>query len=527
MHQKRSPKFVTSGNVARKGILAGALKLSKTVATSYGPGGRTALLDRFAGLLITRDGVTIAREVELEDPLENLGCKILKETCLKVNERAGDGTTTTAVLAGEILQQGHKMVLAGHDPNLLTKGVRWASQQVIESLQGQVLPVEDPAVLEQVALISSNGDEEIARHLADAILGVGKDGTVSIETGEGRTVEVIFKEGIEYPSGPASTVFLGTNTERILDKPLVAVVMGTLSTVADVQDILEEASQYGHELLLIAESIIGEALQTIVLNDSKGVVKCVAFGGSGLGLRRKGPLEDICALSGATLVDRLGGMSLQGFPSEWFGGFQSVQVGMSKAVFTAVPEAHDSVAARVEQLQEEMLNSPHEYDRDRLRERIAKLQGGMAILKVGGETEAEIKERRARIEDALGATQSALKAGVVPGGGAAYLHALATLQSPIGEHPDFLIGVQVLKKALESPTRQIVSNAFQSADFIIASSVGQPERFGWDVKQACFRDLFTMPMVIDPYLVSSLALETAVSVACTLLTAEAAILPKK
>jgi len=520
-------KQISIGVDTRTRLLRGALKFSNTIATSYGPSGRTAILDRFAGLLISRDGVTIAREIEFEDKLENLGCKILKESCLRVNELAGDGTTTTAVLAASILEQGHKLILAGHDPNQIVLGIRHASNQVLDFLDSQAISVEDPAVLEQVALISSNGDEEVAQHLADAILGVGKNGTVAIETGEGRGVEVLFKEGIEYPSGPVSSTSLKGATERILTKPLVAVVLGTLATVDDVRDLLEEASQYDNELVLVAESVIGEALQTILLNDQKGVVRCVPFGGSGLGLHRRGFLEDLCAISGATLVDRAGGMSLQGFPSEWFGGFLQVQVGLSKSVFTAIPEAHDWVAGRVEQLQEEMRSSLHEYDRDKLRERIAKLQGGMAILKVGGETEAEIKERRARIEDALGATQSALQHGIVIGGGNAYLQALAHVSGDSTKSPDFQSGIQCLRNALVSPATKILTNAYQSADYVVRSTLDlKDKQTGWDVRTEQFRNLFESPMVVDPVHVSKQALIMAVSVATTLLTAEAAIVPK-
>lgn len=531
--KQRNPKQVVIGLPARKSLLSGALCLADTVAVTYGPHGRTVMLDRMAGLLTTKDGVTVAREIGLEDAIEDAGCKILREACIKVNDEAGDGTTTTAVLAAAILREGHRLIVAGHDPNQIVRGIRKAAEAVSELVESIAVPVKGEELLRQVAMVSCNGDEEVANALTEACMAVGKDGTVVIEPSERREITLVFKEGVEYPSGPSSPSFIGTDTERTMEDPLVAVIVGVLSSALDVIPVLEEASQFPrNELILIADSIEAEALATISMNDRQGVVRCVPFGGSGLGLQRRGPMEDIAALAGATLADKSVGNDHRAFSSEWFGSFRHAAITASKAVFTAHEEAHDGVQARIEKLKDEMASSVHEYDRDKLRERIAKLQGGMCILKVGGDTEAEIKERRARIEDALGAVQSALRHGVVPGGGSAYLWA-STFDSVCDElDGDERVGGKVLLRALEAPLHRLASNAFKKADAVVENVTdlmltnNQPWA-GWDGRQDVYRSFREDPMVIDPVLVTTSALRAAVSVASTLLTVEASITPKK
>ena len=530
--KKRDPKQVVIGNPARQSLLQGALKLADTVAVTYGPHGRTVMLDRMAGLLTTKDGVTVAREVELENLIENAGAKIMRQACLKVNDEAGDGTTTTAILAAAILREGHRLIIAGHDPNQIVRGIRKAAEGVTEVLWENADPVHGEDLLRQVAMVSCNGDEEVANALTEACMAVGKDGTVVIEPSERREIAIVFKEGVEYPSGPSSQSFLGTGTERLMDDPLVAVVVGVLSSAQDVVPILEEASQFpNNELILIADSIEGEALATISMNDRQGVVRCVPFGGSGLGLQRRGPMEDIAALAGATIADKTLGNDHRAFSSEWFGSFRHATIGLTKAVFTAHDEAHDGVQARIEKLKGEMASSPHEYDRDKLRERIAKLQGGMCILKVGGDTEAEIKERRARIEDALGAVQSALRYGVLCGGGSSYLWA-STYDVLLDElDGDQLVGGKILMSALQAPLHKIASNAHKRADGIVETVLNgmtsdNDKFFGWDARQEIYRSPFEEPMIIDPAFVAVSALQAAVSVATTLLTVEASITPK-
>jgi len=530
---KRDPKQVVIGLSARKSLLSGAIRLADTVAVTYGPHGRTVMLDRMAGLLTTKDGVTVAREVGLEDAIEDAGCKILRQACLKVNDEAGDGTTTTAVLAAAILREGHRMIVAGHDPNQIVRGIRTVAEGVTEVLWDLAEPVSGETLLRQVAMVSCNGDEDIADALTEACMAVGKDGTVVIEPGERREIELVFKEGVEYPSGPANPSFLGSDVERTMEDPLVAVIVGVLSSAQDVVPVLEEASQFPrNELILIADAVESEALATISMNDRQGVVRCVPYGGSGLGLQRRGPMEDIAALSGATLVDKALGNDHRAFQADWFGSFRHATLGLTKAVFTAHDEAHDGVQARIEKLKEEMASSVHEYDRDKLRERIAKLQGGMCILKVGGTTEAEIKERRARIEDALGAVQSALRHGIVGGGGSAYMWA-STRDSLCDElEGDQRVGGQILLRALQAPLHRIASNAFKRADSIVERVYdGMKDDndgwFCWDARQDIYRSPFEEPMVIDPVFVAVSALQAAVSVATTLLTAEASITPLK
>ena len=342
----------------------------------------------------------------------------------------------------------------------------------------------------------------------------------------------MFKEGVEYPSGPVNTSFLGSDTERTMNDPLVAVIVGVLSSAQDVVPVLEEASQFpNNELILIADAIEAEALATISMNDRQGVVRCVPFGGSGLGLQRRGPMEDIAALAGATIADKSLGNDHRAFSSEWFGSFRHAAISLSKAVFTAHDEAHDGVQARIAKLKDEMAASPHEYDRDKLRERIAKLQGGMCILKVGGTTEAEIKERRARIEDALGAVQSALRHGIVSGAGSSYLWA-STYDALTDElQGDELVGGKILLRALQAPLHRIASNAYKRADSVVEKVYDgmkddNDRWFCWDARQDIYRSPFEDPMIIDPAFVAVSALQAAVSVATTLLTVEASITPK-
>jgi chaperonin GroEL len=525
----RNPKQVIIGLDARKSLLSGALKLADTVAVTYGPHGHSVLLDRFAGLLTTKDGVTVAREVGLEDPVEDAGAKVIRQACLKVNDEAGDGTTTTAVLAAALMRHGHKMLVAGHDPNQVVRGIRKAAKRAEQVIWDHSLDVSDENLLRQVALISCNGDQPVADALTEACMAVGKDGTVVIEPSEGRDIELQFKEGIEYPNGPSSQVFLGQGTERVVESPLVAVVIGVLTSAQDVIPMLEEASQFPqNELVLIADGIEAEALTTIVMNDQKAVVKCVCFGASGLGLNRRGAMEDLAVLSGATLVDRSLGHDHRQFQSEWFGSFRRADIRQGKAVFTAYDEAHDNVQDRIAQLRDEMATCQHEYDRDRLRERIAKLQGGMCIVRVGGTTEPEIKERKARIEDALGAVQSALRHGVVAGAGTTYLTAAEDTLLLDGLTGDELVGGRILVNALKAPLYRLLENAHADLPEVLADLKYNRTGpwIGWDARQG-IRDLSLEPMIIDPTYVSVLALQSAVSVAGTLLTAEASITPKR
>jgi chaperonin GroEL len=525
-----NPKQIHFGVEARSKLLDGALKLSKTVGVTYGPHGRTALIQRMAGMLVTKDGVTVAREINLSDPVENMGAEIMKQCCLTVNEQAGDGTTTTSIIAASILQQGHKLVVSGYDPMQIAKGLREAGSVVREFFEAIATPVEDEAALKRVAMISSNGDEEVAENLSKACIAVGNEGTVSIEDGTSVGIELLFKDGLEIDKGWASPYFGHEKQERPMEGPLVAVVNKTLSTAQDVISIMEEASQWpDNHLLLICGNIAGEALQTMVMNDQKGVVKCCAVIAPGFGHHKPEWLKDIAALSGATIIDENTGLDHKSFDPAWFGSFRKATVKTKSSIFEAYEEATETVQSRIAELKGQEAATTSDYDRDRIQERLAKLTGGFCVMRVGGFSEEAMKERRARIEDALSSVQSSLRTGIVPGGGVSYLCAAEVLQDVGFQEGDFGKGQEILAKALQAPIRKIAENAYHEPTHILYEVLRRRESeeegswLGWDALTNTFRDFGEDPFIIDPTQVAISCVDAAVSVAASLLTAESSI----
>jgi chaperonin GroEL len=522
---------VHSGSEARRKLLAGAHTLAKCVGITYGPGGRIVMLDRPHGLLATKDGVTVAREIEVEDPVENLGCSILKTACIKVNDEVGDGTTSTAVISEAILREGQKLIEAGAAPIQLQRGLQAAAQHCYEFISTLAVPVEDQATLERVAMIASNGDEEVSEKMAEGCMAVGKDGTLTIEDGNTIGITLIFKEGMEIDRGVASNHLLKGQNERIIEGPLVAVVGQDLRTVEDIKDLMEVASQWpDNELLIIAQHIDGDALKTVVMNDNAGVMRCVAINAPGFQDRKKDSLKDIAALTGADYVDPLLGYDIKKWNPEWFGGLRKATIEAKKSIFVAYDEAEEGIEARIAEVKAEKLHARSEYDRDKINERLAKLSGGLCIMQVGGYTESEMKERRARIEDALGSVQAALRTGVVPGAGSTYLacsHSLAQVDLSDKEL-DFQSGWKVLMRALQRPLQVLVSNAGGRADYMIDRLLAEFKETGdfwtgWDVKNGGTRNLAEGDLVVDPQAVSLNVIEAAVSAAGTLLTVEASL----
>ena len=524
------------GLEARAKLLAGAKMLVKTVAVTYGPLGRTTLLDRMAGLLATKDGVTVAREIVLPDPAMNLGAQTVKQSCLLVNEQVGDGTTTAAIIAGSLLEQGHKLVAAGHDPMQIVRGIRGAASQAAAIIGDLAVPIESQKELEWVALVASNGDEEVAHNLAEACMAVGKDGTISIEDGHSVGIELEFKDGMEIDKGVVSPGFLrGQEDGRVIEGPLVAVIGSPLREVEDVQHVLEESSQWPqNDLILFAESVEGQALTTMLVNDAKEVVKCVACNAPGFGDKKKGYLRDIAALAGATFVDPAAGMSVnKAFDSEWFGSLRKVTVRRRGAVLVAYTEAQDTIKERITGLRRELAETGSEYDQDRLTERIAKLAGGLCIMRIGGFSEAALKERRARVEDALGSVQSALEHGVVPGGAVAYLTIAEDIVygeclTDVGRKA----GYDILCEALRAPLIQLADNAGLEGRVVErqVASAREGDEYGWiglDLQQGKIRDLAEDPSVFDPAPVVLSVIDAAVSAATTLLTVEVSITRKQ
>ena len=528
-------RSIEIGSDTRSRILSGALTLTKTVAVTFGPMGRNALIDRFAGLLSTRDGVTVAREIDLPDALANQGCQILKQACVKVNDEVGDGTTQTAILAAEMLREGHRLVSAGFQPNALIKGMKDAVKAASEAIDCLTIPVETQDQIQQVAFLASNRDTEISTLLAEATMAVGKDGLVVIEDGQGIESTLELKEGMEIENGMVSQHF-ADNEERItrtLDAPLVAVINAHLRTMDDVKEVMEVASQWpNNQLLIFCRSIAGEALTTLILNHQQKVVSSCAVEAPGMDFRRPDILADIAALAGATFVDHQTGYDYAAWDPNWFGSIRKATMGKKSTLLEAYPEAKDTVAVRLEWLHGEEGQVTSDYDRDQLRKRIAKLSGGMALLKVGGSTESELKDRRARVEDALGAVKAALRGGLVPGGGMSYIQASYHLKEVM---PDVDAGQKagwdVVRKALLKPLEILANNAGCEGKAVVAqmmeykwdSNEDGDQWFGWDALTGVPRDLRKEPPVMDPTLVPVTALEAALSVAATLLTVEASV----
>ena len=509
-------KEIYFGSDLRKRILAGAQIFAKTITKTYGPRSGTVMMNRMGGLLQTKDGVTVARELHLKDPVQDMGCQILKEACIKVNDMVGDGTTTTACITSALVEEANKLVVAGHCPMQMSREIQEAGNKAAEIIQSFALPVEEENELYRVALISCNGDREVAKALTEASLAVGKHGTVAIEDGVSLGIELDFKEGMEINKGAASSYFID-GIERKLVSPLVAVIPKDLVSAEDVTSVLEESSQWpDNDLLIVCKSISGQALQTMVVNHTKGIVRSCAISVSGASLRQNDILADIAAICGCNVLENEQGYDHRNFDPEWFGSCMEINVQEKKSTFMAFEEAQESIQKRISEIQGDMQSSKSDYDRDRYQERIAKLSDGFCLVRVGGHTEAAMKEKRARIEDALGAVQSALRSGIVAGGGSIYLHTSMLLSDKGGEG--------ILKRALKKPLRTLIRNAQQEDGYVCRYLEENSESHwsGWDVYNEKMVDMYEIG-VIDPLEVAVEAVQTSVSIGALLITTECAI----
>lgn len=519
-------KRISIGDDVRTRLLKGAQTLCKAVSLTFGPRGRTAMLDRFGGLLNTKDGVTVAREISLSDPVQNQGAQILKQACISVNDEVGDGTTTTAILAAEILRGGHKLIAAGINPRQVVEGMRNAvtfSKQAVYQIRRDIYKQAD---LKQVALMASNYDEEIADGLSEACMAVGKDGTVSIEDSPGVDCFLEFKEGMELDKGAASSEFLGDAAERVIEGALVAVINADLRFIQDVQDIMETASQWPkNELVVFALGYGNQALTTMVINDKKDVVKCCAIGVPGVVWQKSEILRDIAAVCGADFCDPDAGYNVRAWDAEWFGSLRKITITNKSSLLQAYPEAQQTIQKRVERLKSESRQCSSDYDRDRIKERLAKLTEGLAIFKVGGATESALKERRGRVEDALESVQAALTGGVIPGGGAAYLAVQAIAEKNTPSQPEMAAGYQAVMRALSRPTVHLAESAGDCGAVIVQQiqekMAGGDFWVTYDVKTRSIHPVEND--IIDPAPVAISAIEAAVFVASTLLTVDASI----
>ena len=510
----------------RSKMKAGADALANAVKVTLGPKGRNVVIEKkFGAPQVTKDGVTVAKEVELEDRFENMGAQMVKEVASKTNEQAGDGTTTATVLAQAIINVGIKNVTAGANPMDLKRGIDKAVAAVVENLKAQSQPVgEDYSKIEQVGTVSANNDAQIGKLIADAMSKVKKDGVITVEEAKGTETEVKVVEGMQFDRGYISPYFMtnGDKMEAELSNPSILITDKKISTMKDLLPILEQIAREGRELLIIAEDVDGEALTTLVVNKLRGALKIAAVKAPGFGDRRKEMLQDIATLTGAVVVSEDRGFTLENTTPDMLGKAEKVTITKENTTIVGGAGAKDAIAERVESIRKQIEASTSDYDKEKLKERLGKLGGGVAVLYVGATTEVEMKEKKDRVEDALNATRAAVEEGYLPGGGVAYIRAAAALAGLKGDNEDETTGIRIVAKAIEEPVRQIAVNAGVDGAVIIQKIKEGKGDFGYNARTDTYVNMFEAG-VIDPTKVSRVALENAASVAGMFLTTECGI----
>lgn len=515
---------------ARDQLKRGVDELANAVKVTLGPKGRNVIIEKkFGAPHITKDGVTVAKEIELECPFENMGAQLVKEVASKTNDDAGDGTTTATVLAQSIINVGLKNVTAGANPMELKRGIDKAVSKVVESLKKQSIAVgDDLQKIEHVAKISANGDETIGKLIAEAFSKVKKEGVITVEEAKGTETYVDVVEGMQFDRGYISPYFI-TDTEKMeadLENPYILIYDKKISVLKDLLPILEKTVQSGRPLLIIAEDIDSEALTTLVVNRLRGSLKVAAVKAPGFGDRRKEMLEDIAVLTGGVVISEEKGIKLDAATIDMLGTADKVTI--NKDTTTIVNGAGDkaAIAARVGQIRTQIEKTTSDYDREKLQERLAKLAGGVAVLYVGAASEVEMKEKKDRVDDALSATRAAIEEGTVPGGGTAYIRAIKDIENLKGETEDETTGVEIIKRAIEEPLRQIVNNCGKEGAVVVQKVAEGQGSFGYNARMDVYEDL-AKAGVIDPAKVTRVALENAASIAGMFLTTECIIADKK
>jgi chaperonin GroEL len=524
-------KEITFNQPAREAILRGVRTLAEAVAVTLGPKGRNVVIERgFGSPLVTKDGVTVAKEVEVEDKLENMGAQMVKEVASRTSDKAGDGTTTATVLARAIYEEGLKLVAAGHNPMDLKRGIDLAVETVVAELKKQSKPTQGKKDIAQVGTISANGDETIGNIIADAMEKVGKEGVITIEEAKGLQTTLDVVEGMEIDRGYLSPYFV-TNPERMvaeIEDPYVLITDRKISAMADLIPVLEQVARAGKPLLILADDVDGEALATLVVNKLRGTINVCAVKAPGFGDRRKESLQDIAVLTGGKLIADELGLKLDQATLKDLGRARRVVVEKESTTFVDGAGAKEEVEARIKTLRKQIAETTSDYDKEKMQERLAKLVGGVAVINVGAATETEMKEKKARVEDALHATRAAVEEGIVPGGGVAYLRALPAVAAIKAPEGDQRFGVQIVQRALQFPARRIAENAGWEGPVVLARIQEGTGAFGFNAQSEVFEDL-EKAGVIDPTKVSRTALQNAASVASLLLTTEASVTdrPKK
>ncbi len=521
-----SAKQLKYSDEAWKSLGEGIRKVADAVGSTLGPNGNNVVLEKKWGSpTITNDGVTIAKEIELEDPFENMGAQLLKEVASKTNDIAGDGTTTATILGYSIFKEGLKNVAAGANPIRLKKGIEQAVKIVIEGLNSKSKAIETKEAIEQVATISANNDEEIGKLIADAMEKVGKDGVITVEESKGIETELDIVEGMQFDKGFASPYMI-TDKDRMeaaYEDPYILITDKKISAIKDLLPVLEKVVQTGKALVVIAEDIDGEALATIVVNKLRGTVNCLAIKAPGFGDRRKAMLEDIAVLTGAEVISEEKGLAIEATELTQLGRAAKVKADKDNATIVQGKGEDADIKARVEQINKEIELSDSSYDKEKLQERLAKLSGGVAVVKVGAATETELKEKKHRVEDALSATRAAVEDGIVAGGGTALIRQIPNLQKEVEKaEGDFQVGMKIVTRALETPLRQISSNSDLEASVIVEKVKTEKDEIGYNARTGEFTDLIKAG-VVDPSKVTKSALQNAASIVSLLLTTDVLI----
>ncbi|PSR53168.1 chaperonin GroEL [Adhaeribacter arboris] len=518
-------KNISFDTDARNKIKVGVDKLANAVKVTLGPKGRNVVIDKkFGAPTITKDGVTVAKEIELKDPIENMGAQLVKEVASKTADQAGDGTTTATVLAQAIYTAGSKNVAAGANPMDLKRGIEKAVTAVVANLKAQSKKIENSSEISQVGTISANNDAEIGKMIADAMDKVGKDGVITVEEAKGTETEVKTVEGMQFDRGYLSPYFV-TNPEKMeadLENAFILIYDKKVSTMKELLPVLEQVVQTGKPLIIIAEDVDGEALATLVVNKLRGSLKIAAVKAPGFGDRRKAMLEDIAVLTGGQVISEERGFKLENATLDYLGQAEKIIIDKDNTTIVNGKGEKSEITGRIAQIKAQMETTTSDYDREKLQERLAKLSGGVAILYIGASTEVEMKEKKDRVDDALHATRAAVEEGVVAGGGVALVRAIEILKDVKVENDDQLTGVNIIRTALESPLRTIVSNAGGEGSVIIQKVREGKDDYGYNAREDKFENLFAAG-IIDPTKVTRLALENAASIAGMLLTTDCVI----
>jgi chaperonin GroEL len=518
-------KTVKFGTNAREQMLRGVDILANAVKITLGPKGRNVVIDKSYGApRTTKDGVTVAKEIELEDKFENMGAQMVREVASKTNDEAGDGTTTATVLTQAIVREGAKYVSAGMNPMDLKRGVEMAVTAVVENLKKQTKKIKSSDEISQVGTIAANGDKEIGEKIAEAMQKVGNEGVITVEESKALEFELEVVEGMQFDRGYLSPYFV-TNADKMvveLEDPYILLHEKKLSNLQSMLPILEAVVQSGRPLLIVSEDVEGEALATLVVNKLRGGLKVAAVKAPGFGDRRKAMLEDIAILAGGQLISEELGIKLENVTLDMLGRAKRVRIDKENTTIVNGAGKKPDIAGRIAQIKAQIDETTSDYDREKLQERLAKLAGGVAVIKVGGATEVEVKDRKDRVDDALNATRAAVEEGVVPGGGVALLRAKKSVEALKSENPDIQAGINIVSKALEAPLRQIVENAGVEGSIVVGKVLEKSGNFGFDAQKEQYVDM-VQAGIIDPTKVVRVALQDAASVAALLITTEAMV----